>query len=117
MYREHDLNDVVYHTLCALQNVSMIHFYGITTLCEVLHGDLKQKLSKAGLDMILEYGLYKDIPFDDLKGLVEWLINEHYILQTKGEYPVLHSTYEGLHYVETITNRKLRQLLLYLLKE
>lgn len=114
LFRGHDLNDVVYYTLCALQNVSMVHFYGITTLCEVLHGNTKQKLSKAGLDMVPEYGLYSDIPMDDLKGIIEWLINEHYMLQTKGQYPVLHSTYEGLHYAETISLAKLKKLQVYL---
>ena len=108
------MNDVVYHTLCALQNVSMVHFYGITTLCEVLHGNTKQKLSKAGLDMVPEYGLYSDVPMEDLKGIIEWLIKEHYILQTKGQYPVLHSTYEGLHYAETMTTGKLKKLQIYL---
>ena len=86
----------------------MVHFYGTTTLCEVLHGNTKQKLSKAGLDNVPEYGLYSDVTFEDLRGVVEWLINEHYILQTKGQYPVLHSTYEGLHYAETITSGKLK---------
>ncbi len=35
------------------------------------------------------------------------------MLQTKGKYQVLYSTYEGFHYSETITNKKLKQLLMY----
>ena len=46
----------------------------------------------------------------------EWLINEHYMLQTKEQYPVLHSTYEGLHYSETFTNNKLKELYDFLQK-
>ena len=34
----------------------------------------------------------------------------NYILKTKGKYPVLHSTYEGLHYSESITEGKLKKL-------
>ena len=42
--------------------------------------------------------------------VVDWMISEHYILKTKGKYPVLHSTYEGLHYSESITEGKLKKL-------
>ena len=38
------------------------------------------------------------------------MIKEHYTLKTKGQYPVLHSTYEGLHYSESITEGKLKKL-------
>lgn len=114
MYKGYDLNDIVYNMLCALQNISMVRFYGISTLCEVLHGSNTQKIAKAGLDKIPEYGLYKDIPKEDLKAIVEWLLDGHYMLQTKGQYPVLHSTYEGLHYVESMTASKLKKLYKYL---
>lgn len=45
---------------------------------------------------------------------VDIMISEHYILQTKGKYPVLHSTSEGLHYSESITEGKLNKLKKYL---
>jgi len=38
-------------------------------------------------------------------------------LKTKGRYPVLHSTYEGLHYSEIITQNKLKKLKKYLEEE
>lgn len=38
------------------------------------------------------------------------IIAEHYILQTKGKYPVLHSTSEGLLYSDSITEDKLNKL-------
>ncbi len=114
LFGGHDLNDIVYHTLSALQNISTVRFYGITILCNVLHGDTTEKIEKAGLNRVPEYGMYADIPMYDLKGIVEWLIKEHYILQTKEQYPVLHSTYEGLHYSESITGAKLKKLQKYL---
>jgi len=48
---------------------------------------------------------------EDLSVIVEWLIENHYILQTKGQYPVLHQTYNGNHYNETITKGQLTKLL------
>ena len=37
--------------------------------------------------------------------------------KTKGKYPVLHSTYEGLHYSEKVTVSKLKRLKKYLEEE
>ena len=56
----------------------------------------------------------KNLPYDTVRAVIEWMILEHYILQTKGKYPVLHSTYEGLHYSENITDGKLKKLKKYL---
>ena len=53
----------------------------------------------------------------DHPDIIEWLINEHYILKTKEKYPVLHSTYEGLHYSESLTKTKLEELKAYLEKD
>ena len=36
------------------------------------------------------------------------------MLKTRGKYPVLHSTYEGLHYSEVITEEKLKEFKKYL---
>ena len=43
--------------------------------------------------------------------LIEWLIENKMILQTKGQYPVLHPTYEGNHYKEVITKDMLKSLI------
>jgi DNA helicase-4 len=45
---------------------------------------------------------------------VEWLIEQNFILKTKGMYPVLHPTYNGQHYAETMTTAKLKKLSEYL---
>lgn len=51
------------------------------------------------------------------KVIFEWMISERLILKTKGRYPVLHSTYEGLHYSEVITEDELSKLKNYLEEE
>ena len=52
----------------------------------------------------------KGMPRERIQGIVMWMIREHYILQTKGKYPVLHSTYKGMHYSEMITENQLKKL-------
>lgn len=110
MYKEFDLNDVIFNVVKALQDISRVRFYGITVLCDVLRGSEHKKLSDNKLDKLPEYGIYKDFSFEEIKTIIDWMISEHYILQTKGKYPVLHSTYEGLHYSESITENKLKKL-------
>ena len=54
------------------------------------------------------------MPFDTIKSVIDWMFAEHLILKTKGKYPVLHSTHEGLHYSEVMTEGKLKGLKKYL---
>ena len=110
LYGELDLNDVVFNIVKALQNVSRIKFYGMTVFCEVLCGEENKRILDNKLDKIPEYGIYKTLSGDAVRTVVDWMISEHYILKTKGKYPVLHSTYEGLHYSESITEGKLKKL-------
>lgn len=110
LYGELDLNDVVFNIVKALQNVSRIKFYGMTVFCEVLCGEENKRIQDNKLDKIPEYGIYKIFSGDAVRTVVDWMISEHYILKTTGKYPVLHSTYEGLHYSESITEDKLKKL-------
>ena len=66
------------------------------------------------MDKVSEYASLTDINREDLIAIIEWLIKNHYMLKTKGMYPVLHLTYEGMHYDETITANKLKKLSDYL---
>lgn len=117
MYKEWNLNDVVYNVLKALQNISQVRYYGITMLVDVLRGSENKRIIDNGLNKFAEYGLYKEMPRKTIQGVVEWLIKEHFILKTKGNYPVLHMRYEGFHYSECITEDKLEKLKIYLEEE
>lgn len=101
---------VVFNIVKAWQNVSRIKFYGMTVFCEVLCGEENKRIQDNKLDKIPEYGIYKTLSGDAVRTVVDWMISEHYILKTKGKYPVLHSTYEELHYSESITEGKLKKL-------
>jgi DNA helicase-4 len=112
-----DLNQTVGLTLACLSHMSESKYYGVTTLVDILRGSRSKRLLSAKLDQIPEYGVLRGMKREDLSALVEWLIENHYILQTKGPYPVLHPTYDGMHYAETITVRKLEKLKEYLESE
>ena len=58
-----------------------------------------------------EYNALHKVDREDLITIIEWLIENKFILQTKGKYPVLHPTYEGMHYSETMTQNKLKKIL------
>lgn len=111
LYNGDDLNDVVLTVLQCLSNISEKHFYGITMLADVLRGSSSKKLLSAELNLVAEYGKLVAIKREDIIVIIEWLIANKYILQTKGPYPVLHPTYEGTHYSDTITLGKLKKLL------
>lgn len=113
-YVKKDLNDVLYTVLHCLSHISKKKYYGITVLVDVLRGSKSKKIMAAGLNHIAEYASLKEIDRESLVAIIEWAIDNHFILQTKGMYPVLHPTYEGTHYNETITANKLKKLLDYL---
>lgn len=111
MFRETDLNDIVYTVLQCLSHISEKRYYGITILADVLRGANSKRIADADLDKLPEYGRLKKIHRDDVILVIEWLIENHFILKTKHPtYPVLHPTYEGMHYEETITANKLKKL-------
>ena len=109
-YEGWELNTVVYDILCGLQEVSKVRYYGIWMLVDVLYGIENKRIFENRLDRLSCFGSYRNMSKETIHTVIEWLIKEHYILKTKGQYPVLHSTYEGLHYSESITENKLKRL-------
>lgn len=109
-YKGSDLNKIVYLILSALQNVSAVRYYGTTMLVDVLHGEHTKRLLDAKLNTISQFGSLNSLSKDELYTMITWLITNNYILKTKGQYPVLHPTYNGMHYSETMTEKQLKQL-------
>ena len=114
MFGEMDLNDVVFTIVKALQNASRNRFYGIKVLTDILSGTESEKVVKNNLGQIPEFRALSNMSYDMIQAVIEWMITQHFILKTRERYPVLHSTYEGLHYSEFITERKLKKLKQYL---
>lgn len=116
-YSSWNLEEVFYIIICGLQNMSSVRFYGVTMLVDILRGADNKRIFDNNLNKIPEFGYLKDMPRETIQSIIEWMIKEHYILKTKEKYPVLHSTYEGLHYSETLTEGKLKKLKKYLEEE
>ena len=114
MFGERDLNDVVFIIVKALQNMSRNRFFGIKVLSDILSGTESEKVVKNNLGQIPEFRALSDMSCDTIQATIEWMITQHLILKTKERYPVLHSTYDGLHYSEFITEGKLKKLKKYL---
>lgn len=117
LYAEYDLNELIFIIVKALQNVSRNKFYGVTILVDVLKGVNNKKIFEKQLHLVTEFGALKEMPHETIVAVIDWMISEHLILKTKGKYPVLHSTYEGLHYSEKVTASKLKRLKKYLEEE
>ena len=107
MYNGNDLNQVIVTILQCLSDISAKKYYGATTLVDVLRGSQSKKIQDGGLDAINGYNALSGLSRDDLAFVIEWLISNGYILQTKGLYPVLHPTNKGINYSENMTNQKL----------
>ena len=95
-------------------NASRNRFYGIKVLTDILSGTESEKVVKNNLGQIPEFRALSNMSYDMIQAVIEWMITQHFILKTRERYPVLHSTYEGLHYSEFITERKLKKLKQYL---
>jgi DNA helicase-4 len=115
IYNGQDLNEVVHIILKALQNVSNVRYYGITMLIDVLSGTVTKKLFNAKLNTVPVFGKLEAISREELRAIIDWLIENNYILKTKGQYPVLHPTYNGMHYNEKMTVDQLKQLKSFLM--
>lgn len=109
-YKGWDLNESVYTILSALQKISAVRYYGTTMLMDVLQGEKTKRLLDAKLNTIPQFGRLASLSREELYAMILWLIKNNYILKTKGQYPVLHPTYNGMHYAETMSEKQLKQL-------
>lgn len=113
-YKEFDVADMLHHTLQGLVHISKRKYYGVHLLADVLCGSQSKKVSDAQLYEIPEYGILREVSKKDVIRLINWLIKNEFILQTKSQYPVLHPTYNGVNYSKFLTEAMVRELVRYL---
>ena len=111
LYYGNDLNDICYTIISCLNHVSAVKYFGKSVLADILRGANSQSISKWKLDTILEYGQLEVLSREEIIMIIEWLVDVDFILITKGQYPVLHPTYNGNHYNEVMTKSLLNKLL------
>ena len=100
----------IHHILDCVENVSRFKFFGITVTLDILKGEDTSKIRKYQLFQIPQFGALKDMDRKKLWILIDWMIENEYLLQTKGQYPVLHPTYNGRHFSETVTEKQMEEL-------
>ena len=113
-FKGQDLMELARNTVNCLGHISENYYFGITVLISVLRGGKRKQIIKHKLNEVPEYGIYADMSRDDMRAIVQWMINNHYMLKTKAKYPVLHPTYDGNHFDECITKKQIRDLKKYL---
>ncbi|CBK74999.1 hypothetical protein CIY_23480 [Butyrivibrio fibrisolvens 16/4] len=69
------------------------------------------------LHMLEHFGKLKELGEENVQVILEWMLKENLLLKTRENVPVIHSTYEGLHYSEIITKSKILELKKYLEQE
>ncbi|MCH5281002.1 MAG: UvrD-helicase domain-containing protein [Lachnospiraceae bacterium] len=110
MYKGHSIFEIAETVLQCLVSISAKKFYNATILIRTLRGSYDQRILQDKLNLLPEYGKLSYLDRESLNKLVDWLISKHYIVGTKGKYPVLHITSEGLHYKEHMTPRNMKSL-------
>ena len=113
-FKGKDLMEIARNTINCLGHISENYYFVITILISVLRGGNRKQIVKHKLNEVPEYGIYADMSRDDMRAVVQWLINNHYMLKTKAKYPVLHPTYNGNHFDDCITKKQVKDLKKYL---
>ncbi len=108
-----DMKNMVRTVLDCLIHISEERFYGISTLIGTLRGSKNKNMEKYGMMQVPEYGTCSDMSRADLRAIIQWLLDNHFMIQTKGQYPKLHITYEGNHFDEEFTPGMLKKLIKY----
>ncbi len=110
IYKNVDLNKTLVTILQTLSDISDKRFYSSAVLADILRGADSNIIKSDKLYNLEAYGSLSNVGREDVSYLIEWLIGKQFILQTKGKYPVLHPTYKGMHYEETMTRQQLYAL-------
>jgi Superfamily I DNA and RNA helicases len=101
-YRGLDLDVVLQIALQCLSDISINRFYNSSVLIDILRGNEPLQVKDISLMQVEGFGKLKTVDRGDLEFIVDWLIEKKFVLETKERYPVLHPTYNGIHYGETM---------------
>lgn len=108
-----DFKAVAETILNCLISISDERFWGIAVLIDTLRGSKKKVILTNKLQEVKEYGSLDYLKWDEIRVIIQWLLENHYMIQTKGLYPKLHITYEGNNFEESITSGQIKKLKKY----
>lgn len=109
-YAGMNIFDVVEMIIRCLVEISDKRYFGKTILINTLMGKENSKIVGYKLNELSEFGGLSEMNREDIKIIVEWLIDRHYICVVGEKYPVLHITSDGLSYKKKLTPEKMRSL-------
>lgn len=66
--------------------------YGQKMICDILRGGKTERIKALGLDSLSTYGVMSDCSVKHLRAIISHLIQQEYIVNDGGEYPVLKLT-------------------------
>ena len=69
---------------------------GVGHVVDVLRGRTTDAVSRGGHQALSTFGLLSDVPIAELRGYLDQLTEQHLLLRTAGEYPVLQLTERGV---------------------
>lgn len=70
---------ILQNIISCLNHISEKYYFGISILIGVLHGEKIKKIEKHKLNEVLEYGICSHLSIDDIRAIVQWMINNQYI--------------------------------------
>lgn len=111
IYNGHSLLEIAGTALQCLVSISAEKYYNDTILIRTLRGSSDQRILQNKLYLVPEYGGLSYLDRALIRKTLNWLIEKHFIIETKGAWPVLHITNQGLHYKEHMTPRNMKSLL------
>lgn len=114
IYKNQPLTDILQTILDCENHICETKYFNKETLIQVLIGGNSDKIKKYELYTIPEYKSLNYLSATELLKIVEWSLENHYLLETKGRSPVLHPTYETSNYLESITKGQLEKLKAYM---
>lgn len=116
-YKNMSILEIVGIVLRCLVSISEKKDYSSTILVRILDGSSDQRILNDELHFTPEYGKLSCLGRKSVRKIVDWLIDNHYILKTKEAYPVLHMTKKGFHYKEYLTLENMQILIQLLNRE
>jgi ATP-dependent DNA helicase RecQ len=63
--------------------------FGKVMIIDILRGSKAEKITSQGFDTLSTWGIMKDTSAHRIRTILDWLVEEHYLVQNTGEYPVI----------------------------
>lgn len=96
--------------LASVEAVSKKRFFGITVISDLVRGEETEKIRKYALQRLPQFAALRGMRPGTCYEIIQWMLEEHLLLRTQEQYPVLHPTAEGRRFSQTVTEKQLQKL-------